>query len=103
MTGYLDKTAESTAAIFAANDQEDKRRVSKYTNYFAIYDRYSAHLIGTDATLVEIGVQHGGSLALWREYLGPKARIVGVDINKTCLQFAEPPLTEVLIGDQSDP
>ena len=31
--------------------------------------------------VVEIGVQLGGSVEMWREYFGPATRIYGIDIN----------------------
>jgi hypothetical protein len=103
MTGTFadfDSTA-GTAQAFKMNDGESQRRITKYDNYFAIYDSCMAHLVGTDASLIEIGVQHGGSLDMWRNYLGPNARIVGVDINESCRQFADD-RTQIFIGDQSD-
>lgn len=92
----------STADAFALNDRPEGRRTTKYRNYFEIYDRYSAHLVGRSATIVEIGVQHGGSLAMWRGYFGPAARIIGVDIREDCRRFGEE-RTEIFVGDQSDP
>jgi cephalosporin hydroxylase len=96
----FDSTA-GTARAFKMNDGESRRRVTKYDNYFTIYDSCMAHLVGSDASLVEIGVKHGGSLDMWRNYLGPKARIIGVDINEECRQFADD-RTQIFIGDQSD-
>jgi cephalosporin hydroxylase len=96
----FDSTA-GTAQAFKMNDGESRRRITKYDNYFAIYDSCMAHLVGTDASLIEIGVQHGGSLDMWRNYLGPTARIIGVDINEDCRQFADD-RTQIFIGDQSD-
>jgi hypothetical protein len=75
---------------------------SKWDCYFSIYERYFEHLRGGDITFVEIGVQGGGSLSMWRDYLGPKARIIGVDIDPSCRQFSSGN-TEILIGDQGDP
>lgn len=97
-TGSVDSTRDA----FLLNEAPGSRRITKYENYFEIYDRYLKPYVGTDATIVEIGVQHGGSLQMWRSFLGPKARIIGVDINKDCLQFAEEG-TEVYICDQSEP
>jgi len=69
-----------TARAFKMNDGESQRRITKFDNYFPIYDSCTRHLVGTDASLIEIGVQHGGSLDMWRNHLGPNARIMGVDI-----------------------
>jgi hypothetical protein len=52
-------------------------------------------------TLIEIGSGEGGSLQLWKQYLGPYARIVGLDIRPECKEFEEDQIY-VRIGDQSD-
>lgn len=52
-------------------------------------------------TLLEIGVFHGGSLQIWRDYLGPQARIIGIDVNPQCAKIQEPDC-EIIIGSQSD-
>lgn len=77
------------------------RRVHKWLHYLDIYHRHLERFRGQPITLVEFGVNHGGSLQLWREYLGPEARIVGVDINPECKKF-EDERTEIFIGDQGD-
>ena len=51
--------------------------------------------------VLEIGVFHGGSLQMWREYFGRGARIVGIDIDPRCRQFEEEQIS-VMIGDQAD-
>jgi FtsZ-binding cell division protein ZapB len=51
--------------------------------------------------VVEIGVQTDASVKMWRDYF-PKARIIGLDIDPTCLKFAGERI-EILIGDQMDP
>ena len=55
-----------------------------------------------DIALLEIGCGQGGSLQMWKRYLGPHARIVGVDIDPRCAAFAEDQI-EIRIGDQSNP
>lgn len=52
-------------------------------------------------TFIEIGVSKGGSLQLWKRYLGPFAQIVGIDIDPTCRKVEEDQIA-VRIGDQSD-
>lgn len=69
---------------------------------YPIYDRHFAAYRGEAITLLEIGVESGGSLELWRKYFGAKARIVGVDIEPKS-KAAESPNTFVRIGSQGDP
>jgi hypothetical protein len=78
------------------------RLMNKWRHYFEIYDRHLARFRDRDVTLLEIGVESGGSLEVWRRYLGSKARIVGIDINPKCKAY-ESPGTHVVIGSQNDP
>lgn len=89
----------------------DGRRVHKWTHYMAAYDRefgpYRDGLPRPDGTnrpvrLLEIGVQHGGSLQLWRKFFGPDAEIWGVDVDPRCSAVDDPDL-HVRIGSQDDP
>jgi cephalosporin hydroxylase len=75
--------------------------IHKWVHYFDIYDRYFSRYRGTDVHIVEIGVSHGGSLALWKDYFGPRARFYGVDINPACKQFEDEQVS-IFIGDQGD-
>ena len=38
---------------------------------------------------VEIGVKRGGSLLMWRDWLGPKARIIGIDLDPNAKKLEE--------------
>ncbi len=78
------------------------KRLDKWLHYFDIYERYFAPYRGTDCVFLEIGISQGGSLEMWRQYLGPDARIIGVDIDPRCKQFEQDGF-EVFIGSQSDP
>lgn len=75
--------------------------MNKWLHYFDIYDRHLARFRGGEAVMVEIGVYHGGSLGMWQAYLGPGAKLVGVDINPRARKFATPQI-DIVIGDQSD-
>jgi hypothetical protein len=46
--------------------------------YLEVYDPILVPWIGKEITLLEIGVFHGGSLKLWRDYF-PGGTIVGID------------------------
>ena len=85
-------------AYFLANEG---RLLHKWLHYFDVYHRHFERFRDTDVTLVEFGVFHGGSLQMWKQYLGPGARIVGVDINPACKSVEEDQI-EVVIGDQDD-
>lgn len=74
----------------------------KVSNYFSAYVDLFAHLRATECTFVETGILNGGSLFMWRNWLGPKARIIGVDLNPAALKWREHGF-EILIGDQGDP
>ena len=50
---------------------------------------------------MEIGVLGGGSLFMWRDYFGPKARIIGVDLNPNAKKWEDYGF-EIFIGSQSD-
>lgn len=62
---------------------------------------YQKHFAGLKPKRVlEIGVQHGGSLKIWKDMF-PEAEIVGVDILEECKQYEEDRI-KVFIGDQTD-
>jgi cephalosporin hydroxylase len=50
--------------------------------------------------LLELGVERGDSLRMWRGYF-PRGRIVGVDVKPKAASFAEG--FDVVIGSQDDP
>ena len=54
---------------------------TKHDSYFNTYDELFSKYIGKEITFVEIGVLNGGSLFMWKDYFGEKARIIGIDNN----------------------
>lgn len=79
----------------------DRRAFVKWDNYFEVYERHLAKFRNTDVHLLEIGVENGGSLQMWKSYLGPSSQIFGVDINPKCKAVEEDRI-KVFIGDQED-
>jgi hypothetical protein len=77
------------------------RGIWKWEHYFDIYDRHFAKFVGRDVHLVEIGVYSGGSLDMWKSYLGERATIHGVDIEEACRVYDDGK-THIHIGDQAD-
>jgi len=80
----------------------DGHLLNKWEHYIDIYDHYFASFRGQDLVFLEIGVAHGGSLKMWREYFGEKATLIGVDVNPECKKF-EGGNTKIFIGSQEDP
>tara|TARA_R110000824_G_scaffold129779_1_gene291361 strand:+ start:126 stop:794 length:669 start_codon:yes stop_codon:yes gene_type:complete len=78
-----------------------KRIIYKWEHYFNIYDRHFSKFRNKEIVVLEIGVDRGGSLQMWKDYFGDKAKIYGVDINPNCKQLEEENV-EVFIGDQAD-
>lgn len=83
---------------FLTNDQ---RLIHKWKHYFPIYENHFLRFRNRDVVMIEIGCGDGGSLQMWKRFLGPHARIIGIDIRPEVESFAEDQI-EIRIGDQSD-
>lgn len=80
------------------------RRSDKWDPYFDVYERHLSKFVGAAPTVVEIGVQGGGSLEMWSRWFGAGTKIVGVDIDQACSGLFEwEKDISVVIGHQSDP
>jgi len=77
------------------------RLLHKWDHYFEVYERYFSPYRGTKANILEIGISHGGSLEMWREYFGNEVNLFAVDVIPECKQF-EDEKTRVFIGSQED-
>ncbi len=75
--------------------------VHKWHHYIPLYDRYFGRFRRKPVRMLEIGVKDGGSLQMWRRYLGPEAIIFGVDIDKKCAAL-NGLFAQVRIGSQND-
>lgn len=77
----------------------------KWTHYFDIYERHLAKFRGTDVHLMEVGIFSGGSLRMWRWYLGEKAHIYGVDLSPRTRVYERNPdfgrPDRIFVGDQN--
>jgi SAM-dependent methyltransferase len=75
--------------------------ILKWEHYFDIYERHFSRFVGREVHLLEVGIYSGGSLEMWRSYLGPKCQVYGVDIEPACRAY-EKENVRVFIGDQED-
>ena len=67
---------------------------------FNIYENLFHKYIDKKITFVEFGVAKGGSLFMWRDYFGNKAKIIGVDLNPEAKKLEKFGF-DIVIGDQS--
>ena len=72
----------------------------KYINYFHVYDSLLNKYRNKKIKFVEIGVFSGGSLFMWRNFFGKKAKIIGIELNPEAKKFEKYGF-KIEIGNQS--
>ena len=68
------------------------------SGFIQLYEKQFAHLKESKINILEIGVDNGDSLRIWREYFS-QANICGIDIDKKDFIIEN---VSILQGDQSD-
>jgi len=89
-------------SLFDLFDRNEGRLMDKWLHYFPIYERHFAPYRGNSPTFLEIGVSHGGSLDMWRQWLGRGTHVIGIDIDPRCTTLAGRGI-DIRIGDQAAP
>lgn len=74
---------------------------SAFHNYLSVYEPYLDLRRETVARVLEIGVDKGASIQMWRDYF-PKAEVVGLDNRPACLNLQLGDRTKVLLADALD-
>jgi glycosyltransferase involved in cell wall biosynthesis/cell division protein FtsB len=76
----------------------------KWALYLREYDRLFAPYREQTISMLEIGIQNGGSLEIWSQYFPNAQKFVGCDINPDCakLTYADARIT-VIVGDATTP
>ena len=76
----------------------------KWSSYLNEYDRLFQDFRDVPISILEIGVQNGGSLDIWSKYFKKACTIVGVDINPKCSNLIyDDPRIHIVIGNINDP
>ena len=70
-------------------------------HYFEVYDRHFSRFRDTEVSIIEFVISQSGSLQMWKNYFGPKAKIYEVRINPNCKTLEEEKV-QIFIGDQED-
>jgi len=77
------------------------KRIAKWLHYFEVYERHLERFRGKPVNILEIGVNQGGSLQMWKHYFGEQAMIYGVDVKPRCKALEEERV-KIFIGSQAD-
>lgn len=76
----------------------------KWSSYLIEYDRLFADYCQKAISLLEIGIQNGGSLEIWSKYFSNASALIGCDVNPDCARLSyDDSRIEVIIGDANDP
>ncbi|MEQ8586272.1 MAG: class I SAM-dependent methyltransferase [Thalassobaculaceae bacterium] len=99
----LKSVRQSSGPLYELFLRGHDKRIHRWHHYFDAYERHLSRYRGTPVRMLEIGVQHGGSIGMWAEYLGDRATLVGVDIDPEVARFDRSrPNVNIRVGDQRD-
>lgn len=91
----------ATLTQIADHFKTDKGSVKH--RYTEIYEHYLGGWRGRPVELLEIGVACGSSLKAWARWLGPEARVTGIDIRPACANLCRAyPNIEIVIADATE-
>jgi len=76
----------------------------KWVHYFYIYDLLFENIIRKNKpiNILEIGVDRGGGLEIWKKYFPENSKIHGIDINKRCEKIKFSDNIFFHLGDATD-
>ena len=80
--------------------KKSKKYSIKWSNYFEIYEKILKKYVNKKITIVEVGVGDGGSLFMWKDFLGKKAKVIGIEMNPDSKKLEKFGF-KIFIGDQS--
>jgi O-antigen biosynthesis protein len=80
--------------------QNHEKIIDRWSSYINVYDEILHRYRANSIRLLEIGIQNGGSLAVWAQYFSAATALVGCDINTACgeLRYDDPRI-HVVVGD----
>ena len=74
-------------------------RIHKWDHYLDIYDMYFSKYVDKPINFLEIGIAHGGSMEVWKQYFHKNSNFYGIDIIPECKQFEREDV-KIFIGSQ---
>lgn len=90
----------STESLVELYEQHRGKTSDKWTNYLPAYQAHFDPLRKTAVSVLEIGVQNGGSLEIWAKYFPEAKHILGCDIDERCRALVfDDPRVNLIVGD----
>ena len=88
---------------FYHNRLHHGKTTDKWERYIDAYDAVLVPYSQKEITLVEIGIQNGGSLEVWSKFFPNFRKIIGCDINPDCHKLTyDNPNIHVIVGDANE-
>lgn len=96
-------TSNATGATFNTwyNAYAAGRGIWKWDQALVAYQRHMGRYTGSAVSILEIGVQSGGSIDMYKAVLGASCHYYGMDINPKCTSYQDASTT-IAILDQGD-
>lgn len=90
----------STSTLREVSEAHQGKVSDKWSSYLDEYDRLFRDFKDRAVSLLEIGVQNGGSLEIWAKYFANARYLTGCDINENCRKLTfDDPRVAVFVGD----
>ena len=104
---YLDEFLKNKFGQIMKSAGIETLNCMKLAHYLPEYQKLFSDFNGLRVNMLEIGVQHGGSYRIWKNFFGEDLlRWTGIDINQKCLALNNQLAPEkglVCCGSQADP
>lgn len=89
-----------TESLVELYERHRGRISDKWENYLPAYQTHFESLRESAVSVLEIGVQNGGSLEIWAKYFAKATHIIGCDIDERCRALSfEDPRVSLVVGD----
>jgi len=97
---FTERDIVNEKTVSAIHHRKSGKLSDKWESYLRYYDALFLPRQDRDISLLEIGVQNGGSLETWAEYFANAKKIVGCDVDPRCgsLTYDDERIS-VVIGD----
>ena len=94
----------SHLTIEQIHKQKTGKVSDKWSSYLPYYDALFEKYRTQKLSLLEIGVQNGGSLETWKTFFADANVLIGCDIDERCANLRyEDPRVHVIVGDANQP